>query len=409
MNINEIFNKIENPKEYRQQGKRLYFDSYRKVLIPITPEEKVRQKTAIYLEKYLNIPHEYIFTEDHLHHYGSKNNGRIDIAINCYNENKVLVPLALVECKAEHIPLTAQVLDQTVGYANTICCDYIFITNGVEMYQYLYNESLNNYELLSEIVDYNGMTNHVGLPVKIKSKFKRLNVEQLFDDVEKVREYGYKYHFIGEDTPNELVPYIANMSDALVDRTHTLDYLSCKFFEVIEDLGVSYLAYGNASGSDFGTGEYRSILINDFSFGHRIINISILATGKTVNDAKYGNSDGKSVLTVSLRDEEKDSMVVQINLNKFLKLENGYLYLTHNGAVAQKGASTKVLRDMIYNEDNTMICNDKIFLGKFYGDDLLYMDTPEFAEVIKRVIIYSIIRDRYKSNLSSQTKVKITE
>lgn len=64
---------------------------------------------------------------------------------------------------------------------------------------------------------------------------------------------------------------------------------------------------------------------------------------------------------------------------------------------------------MIYNEDNTMICNDKIFLGKFYGDDLLYMDTPEFAEVIKRVIIYSIIRDRYKSNLSSQTKVKITE
>jgi len=40
---------------------------------------------------------------------------------------------------------------------------------------------------------------------------------------------------------------------------------------------------------------------------------------------------------------------------------------------------------------------------------LLYMDTPEFAEVIKRVIIYSIIRDRYKSNLSSQTKVKITE
>ena len=112
---------------------------------------------------------------------------------------------------------------------------------------------------------------------------------------------------------------------------------------------------------------------------------------------------------MSLRDEEKDSMVVQINLNKFLKLENGYLYLTHNGAVAQKGASTKVLRDMIYNEDNTMICNDKIFLGKFYGDDLLYMDTPEFAEVIKRVIIYSIIRDRYKSNLSSQTKVKITE
>ena len=139
-------------------------------MIPITPEEKVRQKTAIYLEKYLNIPHEYIFTEDHLHHYGSKNNGRIDIAINCYNENKVLVPLALVECKAEHIPLTAQVLDQAVGYANTICCDYIFITNGVEMYQYLYNESLNNYELLSEIVDYNGMTNHVGLPVKIKKQ-----------------------------------------------------------------------------------------------------------------------------------------------------------------------------------------------------------------------------------------------
>ena len=49
--IKEKLNSIALPDIYMREGKECYYDTYRKKLIEITPEETVRQRIASYFEK----------------------------------------------------------------------------------------------------------------------------------------------------------------------------------------------------------------------------------------------------------------------------------------------------------------------------------------------------------------------
>ena len=51
MIIKEKLNSIAPPDIYMREGKECYYDTYRKKLIEITPEETVRQRVASYFEK----------------------------------------------------------------------------------------------------------------------------------------------------------------------------------------------------------------------------------------------------------------------------------------------------------------------------------------------------------------------
>ena len=48
MIIKEKLNSIALPDIYMREGKECYYDTYRKKLIAITPEETVRQRVASY-------------------------------------------------------------------------------------------------------------------------------------------------------------------------------------------------------------------------------------------------------------------------------------------------------------------------------------------------------------------------
>ena len=127
-----------------------------------------------------------------------------------------------------------------------------------------------------------------------------------------------------------------------------------------------------------------------------------MATGKTVNDPKYGNCEGKSVLVVSLQEFKTDYTVVQINLNKFLKIENGTLTLWHNGAVMQKDAKKEELLGRVQKQDCSLIRNGKIYLGTLPVNELMYMDSETISNLICNIITYSLIRNEYKQSLNSK-------
>lgn len=400
MNIQKIFDKIPMPKEHDQNGNRMYYDSYRNMFLPATPEEMVRQKTTVYLEKYLNVPHDCLETEVHLRHYEDvTENGRIDITIDALDKNNHRTTIAIVECKAESVTLADQVIEQAFGYASVIKCGYVIVTNGIELLQFKYDYSKKVYVMIKGVVNYSNMLSHSGKPRNMEYNFKRRSLKKLFN-INYIKQYGISNGYITEDTPEKIIPYIANIYDALNDTAHTIPLSKNKFFEITEDLGISYLGYGDASGGTFGTGIYRSFMINDYKKGHRIINISLMATGESKNDPKYGTRDALSVLIVSVRDGENDEMAVQINLNRFLAAGNEKFYLTHNGAMTRKGARAEELRRRVYEADSNMIKNDSIFLGDCSGNRLLYVDTPEFASMINKIILYALIRDDYKTELS---------
>ena len=60
---------IPLPAIYKREGKECYYDTYRKKLIEITPEETVRQRVAAYFENECGVPKEMISLEVPMSYY----------------------------------------------------------------------------------------------------------------------------------------------------------------------------------------------------------------------------------------------------------------------------------------------------------------------------------------------------
>ena len=101
------------------------FDPIRKKWVAFTEEEKVRQFFILQLMNELEIPPSHISVERKITVNGLAK--RYDIVV--YKEAK---PWMVVECKAPHIPLTQEVLEQAGRYNITLNAEVIGVTNGHE-------------------------------------------------------------------------------------------------------------------------------------------------------------------------------------------------------------------------------------------------------------------------------------
>jgi hypothetical protein len=101
------------------------FDPIRKKWVAFTEEEKVRQFFILYLINELKIPLSHISVERKITLNGLAK--RYDIVV--YKEAN---PWIVVECKAPHIPLTQEVLEQAGRYNQTLNAEIIGVTNGAE-------------------------------------------------------------------------------------------------------------------------------------------------------------------------------------------------------------------------------------------------------------------------------------
>ena len=101
------------------------FDPVRKKWVAFTEEEKVRQYFILHLINELKIPISHISVERKITLNGLTK--RYDIVV--FKDAK---PWMVVECKASHIPLTQEVLEQAERYNQTLNAEIIGITNGAE-------------------------------------------------------------------------------------------------------------------------------------------------------------------------------------------------------------------------------------------------------------------------------------
>lgn len=401
MNFRDQLDKVLVPKKLKRNNKECVMDIFRKKIIQVTPEEIVRQKVARYFVDVLNVPIDLVETEVNLSLYDTSKRGRIDILISKL-ENKMYYPVAVIECKSEDIKLSSQTFKQASTYADEIGADYIFITNGNEILCWHYNQDKENYEKVSHIPNYKEMlSKEIEIEEYRPYQIERVGLEEFSLEVfNEMIEDG----ILGEDTPDKIKGNVINLYECFMDLSHTFPNIERSSFRVAEDLGIKYLNYGDASGSSFGTGLYRVLLIEDIHGNSRLINLGVMATGKTINHQKYGNSEGKSVLVVALDDFDKDYMIVQINLNKFMTVLEGKMKITHNGVVAMKNAKKEELIKLVKEQNSRLINGDKIILGKVDSNNLLYMDTPDVVDMVANIIDYSIVRDKYKKSVSMKNK-----
>lgn len=379
------------------------FDPFRKKYVQVIPEEIVRQKVAVYFRDKLKVPENLIYTEEALSHWGGCDNpGRADIVVG-YKENEVITAVAVIECKSTDIPLTAQVYEQVEGYADELGASYIFITNGIEI-QGWYQDDNGDYVELAELPTYSQMLDKdVKLIDNNEYHYERCSKKD-FAKYDKFYDKMCENGYIGDDLPACLVKHVVNFADCLYDTTHKVNPKKYRNFELLDDIGVVYLRYGDASGSDFGTGNYRSFTIKDLYGNNHVICLGMQTTGKFKNDPWYGTSDGKSVLVVSIRDVDADYTVAQINLNKCLTVEDDKLVLIHDGKGGGAGFAKAELIKKVADENPNLVCDNAIYLGTLPADKMLYMDMPEMQKLIGNIIEYTLIRNDYKLKVSEQNK-----
>ncbi|ACM11772.1 type I restriction enzyme HsdR N-terminal domain-containing protein [Bacillus paranthracis] len=119
------------------------------------PEELVRLQTIHFLFKEMKVPFlkGAIEVEVKMSEFDEKYNGRADIVVYAEDE-EFLVPILIVECKANHIALTEEVFEQAKRYDEVLFANNIMITNGKLLKLYSWKEKEKKYIELNKIPTY---------------------------------------------------------------------------------------------------------------------------------------------------------------------------------------------------------------------------------------------------------------
>lgn len=160
MVIEDLLKNVKLPAIYKREGKDCYYDTYRKKLIEITPEETIRQKVAALFEHQYGVPKNMILLEVPMSYYVEGASGRADIIIHKFDEEEqCLYPVTVIECKNEKVFLTDNVSEQAIRYSDTIGARYIVVTNGIDLRFAAYDEDTDSYVFLDNILSYGQMIN----------------------------------------------------------------------------------------------------------------------------------------------------------------------------------------------------------------------------------------------------------
>lgn len=390
-----INNKL--PNTFVRNGKQCYLDPYRNKLIQITPEEKVRQVVSKFFEEKLFVPKEVIFLEAHLTHYGIRSNQRVDILIHYFNEEGQLRPIALIECKSENTQLTDYTSNQAIGYADQLECNYVFITNGIDLYACAYNDEKNDYFDIEPLITYEEM-----IKGKTVSKNEKNNIErtELCKIVEAAYDSARYTGIVGDSTDKKMSSLMVNIFDAFLDSSETFVCEKSKIYRMVEDLGIRYLSFGDSGGGSF-TGPYRSFIIESSDKNNQIVSFSIsrYCTEKSMVE--------RTSLNVAIDDFDKSHHSLLLVVDTNVSQDNEYFNFYHSGRIGIGNiGSGKIegLKDLIKESCPELLVDEKIYFGRIKNDRLLSVNDIELNTLISNLIDYAIIRDSYRECVKANKK-----
>lgn len=384
------------PVVYKRGNKDCYLDPVRKKLIYITPEETVRQKVISYLVDDLNVPAEMISVESHLSHYGVQSKRRADIIVHGADNEGVLRPVAIVECKAPGIILGEKAAVQITDYCNSLGCDFAMMVNDCESFTYHYDEKRDEYVQIEGLPKYTDLLENkfsVFDPGEFPARISQKEISKFLK--ENLDEYDPN---ISNLTEHNLACAAFNLLEGLLDPRHKLPKRHYDMFTLIEDYGVRTLSYGNASGGSF-DGLYRSFIIETNGSTEFVsIGLSTYATYAHPNDVKTS-------LNVAIDNEKESHHALQLVLDDNVERSGDRFTFLHHGkiAVSNKG-SGKVdeLREYIATSRPQLIYGKKFLLGTLVNDRDWHIDDPEVVKLIENLISYALIRDEYRSEVKQR-------
>lgn len=394
-----LLDKFQLPPTFLRNNKECYLDPIRKMLIQVTPEEIVRQQMISYLQEDLGVPYNMILVEEPLSHYKKGAQGRADIIVH-REENNVLYPLILIECKSSTVELTDKVFKQAARYDEILLADVMVITNGLYTEWYAYKEDEDKYLLLSKVPTYNELVEKRPLEYDLtppyiwkRPIFEKLKLDETYQEF---MESGW----IGEDTRASLRPFIMNLLGCFQDTSVMIDPYNYDKINIIKDGGIRFTTFGNSAGGRW-DGEYRYLLLNDEFGSTQIISFSIFGQLKAKDHPTFGNIKGNSILIVAIDDFDKSHNSLQLNLDLYTKeLDEDQYIIWHDGKLTN-GSKGRVSFSAVINfikehEPDLLDDNDKVYLGKFKNTENLNFSQPDMQFFLERVVRYALVRDKFR-------------
>lgn len=391
-NIESIFNSIKLKE--RQQDEKCYFDPIRYFLVQKTPEEEVRQKTIIFLQKKLGIPIERIRVEEPMCHVKKGLRGRADIVV--YRDDKQEEALMVIECKAPYIDVDCNiVLDQAIRYRDILNAEYIMLVNGGNAVVYQFkNEKLKE---VDQIPSYQEL-----LKSKVKIVKQSKDKPYTFEDIKSKRLQNKFLNegYMGEDSPKNNYEFYLNLLNLLLLKNITSSNILEKL-NVIEDCFRGITFFGNRGGGQYQVWT-RLFIAQDYKGKDQVLGISICGTAHTENDPHWGTRMGRTQLNISITNKESRHHSLQLNLDKFCKfdIDTNMVEITHNGAITRgrDGAlPKKALIDYVQKRAPELVKNDTIYLGRLDSSRLLEWRNPNVQYFIKNLLRYAVLRDGFRA------------
>ena len=115
------------------QNKEQIFCEWRHRWVRLTPEEWVRQQLLHHLVEQLDYPASLIAVEVafRLPSLQGGDGGRL-LRADAVVYDRQMLPLMLIECKAETVPLTQKTLDQALTYNRKLNVPHLLLYNGIQ-------------------------------------------------------------------------------------------------------------------------------------------------------------------------------------------------------------------------------------------------------------------------------------
>lgn len=382
---------------YDVNGKSKYLCNVRKMLIQITPEEKVRQAFLSYLITEMKIPKTQIRVEEpvlhHQHNEDIKHKGRMDILIL----NDEDVPLIVYECKRETECFTDDVYDQTLSYfeaIKTIQFIGVVIGNFVDLISGDGSDGVPKMIKYSEHPNYNTLC--FGGDTLIDEfedeEDERLNFKEPIEL--ELLEKLYYYDVVGEGTDRKTLPLLINFFGWILDENDEFENSYG-----IQDLGVIFTKFGSAGGGYF-TQKFRRFIVNNI-VDKPIISIALSAMQSGLNTPR-GTS-----LFVGIGTDKHSHSSLQLRCDNYIEIKNNIATIWHDGTitVGKLGASKKQeLLDFISTKENNILFENKIILGKIDFSEEIKSGQNQTKEFIKNLIDYALLRDEFRVLKKSITK-----
>lgn len=395
--IYEQYKAIKLPKPVLLGSEKHIKDPYRQRLVKLTPEEVVRQKTVRFLEQELKVPLYCIRLEQSMRHYQVDSNIRADIVIEGQHKRKNEInPIAVVECKAEHVALTEPVVHQVMDYADNMGCDYIFLTNGVTMRVGKWVEEKKAYLWLEKLPTYAEMCQGKFKPVQQTEPFVRAP----FGQWEQAIEECYQFNEFGRDTPKKMLPFMINLWQCLLDVSHTLPKRQYRLFEVLEDWENRELSFGNSGGGVF-AGLYRSFLVK-YKRQKLVVDLGFSSYGT------FSRSDlVRTALCVGIEIKNQRHHSLQLSMDDNLLCHGNRFQVTHSGRIGVGNIGSGKIEELKKGLEKCypdVLVDNKIVLGTLINDRLFYLDDAAIVTLMENLISYALIRDDYRTFLISKRK-----